>query len=410
MHNSRKIHDNIYWVGASDRRLDRFENLFPLEEGVAYNSYVILDEKTALLDTVDTNVSDIFIDNVLHVLGDRKLDYLVIHHMEPDHCANIQNIVRLYPDVKLVGNSKTFTFLEQFYPIDLKENYHIVKEKDVLDLGKHKLEFILTPQVHWPEVMMSYEHHTGTLFTADAFGTFGAHNGNIFADEIDFEGTRVSEARRYYINIVGRFGKNVQMTFKKLSNFEVKMLAPLHGPIFRTQEDIALMMKKYNTWSKYEPESKGVCIVYSTMYGNTELVMNFLAQEISKYGVRNIKMYDVSKTDPSYIVANMHRFTNTLFGLVTYNTELSLKMHALIDEAVMTGYQNRNVSYVVNFSWGSRALNIAQEKFAKCNLTEVGTPLQIKSALQEEQIPELIQLAKDIADSMGLLDEAHNNE
>lgn len=401
MHNSREIQPDIHWVGASDRRIDRFENLFPLENGIAYNSYVILDEKTCLLDTVDTAVTDVFLDNVLHVLGGRPLDYLVIHHMEPDHCSNIQSIARLFPDVKIVGNKKTFAFLEQFYPMDLKENYHLVKDKATLDLGEHQLQFMTTPNVHWPEVMMSYESKTGTLFTADAFGTFGAHQGNLFADEINFDRDELDESRRYYINIVGRFGRNVQRAFKKIAAFDVKMIAPLHGPLYRTKEDIDYIMDKYQIWSTYQPETQGVVMAYSSMYGNTELAMNYLASELSALGVYNIKMYDVSKTDPSYIVAEMHRMSNTILGLVTYNTELYLKMASLIDEAIMTNWQNRSVSYVVNYSWGSEALNIAQEKISKTkDMVEVGTPLTIKSSLKDEQINELKALAKDIADSV----------
>lgn len=401
MHNTQKVHPDIHWVGASDRRLDRFENMFPLEDGVAYNSYVILDEKTCLLDTVDTNVTDVFIDNVLSVLDGRTLDYLVIHHMEPDHCSNIQSIARLFPEVKLVGNAKTFTFLEQFYPMDLKANYMVVKDKDVLNLGQHELTFFMTPMVHWPEVMMSYESHTKTLFTADAFGTFGAHNGNLFADQMDYEKVHLDEARRYYINIVGRFGNNVQAAFKKFAGLEIGTIAPLHGPIYRTPEDIQFIMDKHQLWSTYQAEEKGVVFVYSTMYGNTELAVNFLGNELANLGVRNIKMYDVSKTDPSYIVADMHRYSNTVFGLVTYNSELYLKMGALIDEAVMTNFSNRNVSYIVNMSWGSRALQAAQEKLAKSkNIVEVGTPLTIKSSLKDEQMGELKELAQAIADSL----------
>lgn len=401
MHNTKEIQPNIHWVGASDRRLDRFENMFPLEEGVAYNSYLIMDEKTCLLDTVDTDVSDVFIDNVLSVLDGRTLDYLVIHHMEPDHCSNIQAIARLFPDVKLVGNAKTFQFLEQFYPMDLKANYQPVKEKDVLELGEHSLTFYLTPMVHWPEVMMSYEPKTKTLFTSDAFGSFGAHNGNLFADQMDFKHEHLDEFRRYYINIVGRFGTNVQAAFKKFVGLEIDMIASLHGPIYRTKEDIDYVMEKYQRWSTYRPEEAGVVLVYSTMYGNTELVMNFLASELADLGVRDIKMYDVSKTDPSYIVSDMHRYSNTVFGLVTYNTDLYLKMAALIDEAVMTAFQNRNISYVVNASWGGKALASAQEKLSKSkNLVEVGEVLNIKSSLKDDQLTELKALAQEIAQSI----------
>lgn len=262
LENSRKVIENIYWVGSSDRRLALFENLFPVTNGVSYNSYVILDEKTALMDTVDSSVSAIFLQNIEAALQGRELDYLVIHHMEPDHCSNIEEIVRRYPKVKLVGNEMTFRLLEQFYPIQAQDNYLFVKEGDELNLGTHNLSFVMTPGVHWPEVMMSYEQTNKLLFSADAFGTFASIDGNLFTNDLDFEGRIFEEARRYYVNIVGRFGANVLMALKKLKDLEIQMILPLHGPLYNSDTTIHKIMAAYSKWASYEPEEKSVLVLF----------------------------------------------------------------------------------------------------------------------------------------------------
>ena len=266
------------YIGSvgSDRRLELFENMFPLPNGVAYNSYLIMDEKTALIDTVDRSISDLYLENVTHVLGDRTLDYLVVNHMEPDHCANIEAIARRYPNVKIVGNKKTFQLMEQFYTFNMTSNYLEVKEKEELPLGEMTLRFYTAPMVHWPEVMVTYETSRGILFSADAFGSFGAFAGNIFADETN--DIDVDEARRYYANIVGRYGPQVQSLFKKLAGLEIGMICSLHGLIWRG-EKIPFILDLYQKWSLYEPEKKGVVLVYASMYGNTENAMNVLAKQ-----------------------------------------------------------------------------------------------------------------------------------
>ena len=283
MYNVREISPNIYWVGGNDRRLEQFENLFPLTNGVSYNSYLILDEKTALIDTVDDAITDQYLENITHLMNGRELDYLIINHMEPDHCGNIENIVKMYPNVKVVGNTKSFTLFHQFYNMDITANQMIVKEGDELSLGSHNLKFVFAPMVHWPEVMMNLETTKGILFAADAFGTFGALAGNLFDDEIDYANLYIDEARRYYANIVGKFGAQVQSVFKKIAGQEINMICSLHGPIFRT--DISLILDLYDKWSKYEAEKDGVVIFYGSMYGNTantaDALANKLAQRVS---------------------------------------------------------------------------------------------------------------------------------
>ncbi len=401
MYNTQLVTKNMYWVGASDRRISRFENMFPIEKGIAYNSYLILDEKTCLLDTVDKSISEIYIDNILYVLNGRKLDYLVINHMEPDHCANIERICELFPDVTLVGNNKTFTFLEQFYESDLTARYHVVKDKEELSLGERTLTFYLAPMVHWPEVMVTYVNEDKILFSADAFGTFGALDGNLFFDQIDDKEELVSEYRRYYINIVGKHGANVQNLFKKITELPINMICALHGPVFRETEDIEFIMDKYQKWSTYTPEEKGVVIVFASMYGNTELAMDIIASKLSERGVRNIKVFDVSQTDPSYIVAQLHRYSNAVFSAINYNAELYLGMSTLLQEAIMTNYQNRKISWVNNGSWAGKSLQMAQEIMAKGKKIEtVGETLVLKSALKKEQLPEVDALVEAIVASL----------
>lgn len=386
MHNTVKLSENLTWVGVSDRRIPRFENIFPLTSGVNYNSYLITDEKTCLLDTVDPDVSEQFIDNIEHALGGRQLDYLVINHMEPDHCGSIERVTQIYPEVKLVGNSKTFAFLEQFYESDLSERYILVKEGEELQLGSHTLRFLMAPLVHWPEVMVTYDVEHKILFSADAFGNFGALNGNLYADEVDFKKDWLDEARRYYINIVGRHGRNVQNLFKKLDTLEIDMICSLHGHIYRTPEDVSMMIEKYRTWSAFEPERSGVVLVYSTMYGNTELVMNIMASKLAAKGIQDIQMYDVAQTDFSYIIPRCHQNSHIIFGIQNYNTTLYPTMDAFIRELLHTNFQNRKVGLVCNSSWGGRALKEFQEYLASNKgLEEFTEPLNILSALKPDQ-------------------------
>jgi flavorubredoxin len=401
MHNTQEILKDIHWVGGSDRRLHRFENMFPLQWGVAYNSYMIMDEKTALLDTVDSSISGLFIDNVTHVLNGRDLDYVIVNHMEPDHCANIEAIIRRYPNVKFVGNVKTFQFFEQFYDFDAKGNYFPVKDKDEISLGKHTLRFYTAPMVHWPEVMMCLETTQHVLFSADAFGTFGAHNGTLYADQIDYRRNHLDEARRYYANIVGKFGTPVQGIMRKLSNEVIEVICPLHGPIYRGGDELALILDKYEKWASYEPEIKSALLLYGTMYNNTERVVDVLATKLGERGVKDMRVYDVSEFDISYLVADAWKYSHIVIATPTYNTKVFHLVQNLVDDLASLNLSNRKFSLIVNSSWGGSALESLKETLGKMkNVEIVGEPLCIKSSLKESDMDSVNALADAISDSI----------
>ena len=305
MYNVKKVNEDLYWIGASDRRLALFENIYPIPRGVSYNSYVILDEQTVLLDTVDKSVSGQFFENLEHVLGNRPLDYMIVNHMEPDHCAIVEEVVRRFPEVKVVGNAKTFNMMKQFFTFDVDAHAVVIKEGDTISTGKHTLAFAMIPMVHWPEAMVTYDAYDKVLFSADAFGTFGALNGNVFADEVNFKEEWLDDARRYYTNIVGKYGASVQTLLKKAAGLEIATICPLHGPVWR--ENISWYVNKYLTWSSYAPEEKSVMIAYGSIYGNTENAANILACKLADKGVKNIAVYDVSATHPSQIVSESFR-------------------------------------------------------------------------------------------------------
>ena len=297
MHNVRKINKDYYWVGASDRRLELFENIMPLTKGVSYNSYLLLDDKTVLFDTADSTVSRQFIENVQYILNGRSLDYLIVNHMEPDHCSVIEDIVLRHPNLKLIGNTKTLQMIKQFFDFDAESRFIAVAEGETFSTGNHTLTFVMAPMVHWPEAMMTYDVEEKMLFSADAFGTFGALNGNIFNDEVNFDKDWISEARRYYTNIVGKYGNPVQAVLKKAATIDIQMICPLHGPIWRN--DFGYLLDKYNKWSTYTPEDNAVMVVYGSMYGNTEATANVLMTKLSEEGVKNIVAYSVSNTHVS---------------------------------------------------------------------------------------------------------------
>lgn len=400
MHNILEISPSIYWIGGSDRRLALFENMFPLPNGVAYNSYIIIDEKTAVLDTVDASISARYLENIKQVLGDRKLDYLIINHMEPDHCANIEEIARRYPEIKIVGNQKTFQFMRQYYSTDLSANYYEVKDGQELSLGKHSLKFFTAPMVHWPEVMFSYEASKGILFSADAFGSFGAFAGNIFADEVEYDNAFLDEARRYYTNIVGRYGSQVQAVFKKLAELEINMICSLHGLIWR-KDSINFIMEKYDLWSRYLPEKKGVVLAYASMYGNTENVVECLAAKLAERGVKDMRMYDISKTHASYVIADVFKYSNVVFASPTYNMNLYFMMDSLLKELSVLGIKNRKVTLIGNHTWASAAIKNMTEMINSMKEMElVGTPLDITSSLKPEQEAELDAIADAIFESL----------
>ena len=384
MHCVKKVTDDLYWIGGSDRRLALFENVYPIPRGVSYNSYVLLDEKTVLLDTVDASISGLFFENLEHVLNGRTLDYLIVNHMEPDHCAIIADVVRRYPDVKLVCNAKTVPMLKQFFDFPVDDRTVIVKEMDTLCTGRHTFAFVMAPMVHWPEAMVSYDTVDKILFSADGFGTFGAINGNLFADEVDFERDWLDDARRYFINIVGKYGVQVQNLLKKAATLEIKMICPLHGPIWR--ENLGWFIEKYDTWSSYKPENQAVMIAYASIYGNTQNAAEILASKLADKGVKNIAMYDVSVTDPSVIVSESFRCSHLVFAAPSYNGGIFTKMETVLSELKAHSLQNRTVAIMENGTWAPVAGRQMREIFAGMkNIELLEEGVTIRSAVKEAQ-------------------------
>ena len=371
MVNIQQILPEIFWAGASDRRLSRFENLFPLPNGVSYNCYVVVDDKTVLMDTADNGVNNQFMENVMHALNGRKLDYLVMHHMEPDHCSQIQNILDVFPDVTIVGNAQTFKLLDQFYVTPVEYKKEVIKDGDALETGHHRFVHYTTPMVHWPEVFMSFDETTGALFSADTFGTFGAIDSNIYADECDFEKIYLDDSRRYYANIVGKFGDQSQAALKKLAGLDIKMLCPLHGPVWRT--NIEYFLDKYQKWTTYTPEEDGYVLVYGTMYGNTASAAAAAAAQIQAKSKKPVAVFDVSETHASYIVSEVWRFKNVVLFAPTYNAGLYMPMEALLNDLGALGIRNRNFFIAENGSWGPMAGKIMKAKaetFKNCTVME----------------------------------------
>ncbi|HIV63048.1 MAG TPA: FprA family A-type flavoprotein [Candidatus Butyricicoccus avistercoris] len=396
---TRKVSDNIHWVGGSDRRLALFENIFPISRGVSYNSYVITDEKTAVIDTADSSISEQFIENVMHVLNGRELDYIVINHMEPDHCANIMNLVLRFPNAKLVGNAKTFVFLNQFYSCELEGKTITVKEGDALELGEHTLRFYMTPMVHWPEVMVAYEEKENILFSADAFGSFGALNGNIFNDEINFDCDWLDDARRYYCNIVGKYGLQVKAAIGKLSALNIKMICPLHGPIWRS--NLEYLLDKYQHWSEYRPEDKSVVIIYASMYGNTENAANVLAAKLADEGVKNIAVYDISNTHISTLIAEIFRSSHIVLAAPTYNGAIYPIMYNLLHDMQQLNVQNRTIGIIDNGTWAVTAGKQMRDMLAQMkNMNVLEPTVSVKSSLKEETMIQLEGLKQAIIDSL----------
>lgn len=391
---SVKINDFLYYIGVNDRQTQLFENQWPLERGVSYNSYVIKSTKTALLDTVKITKVDDFVTKLKEVLEGRDLDYLVIHHMEPDHSGAIETIIDLYPNVKLVGNKKTFELLENFY--DVKDNLVLVDDFDTLDLGEVSLKFVKTPMVHWPESMVSYEEKSGILFSQDAFGGFGALDGTIFDDEINWDLYK-SETRRYYSNIVGKFSKQVQAALKKLADFKINMVCPVHGPVWRENPD--KIIECYDKWSKQETQD-GAVIVYGTMYGNTEMMAEAIARRLAERGVKNIKMFDVSKTHKSYILNEIWEYKALILGSCTYNNDLFPLMSDLVNVLKMNKLQNRVVAVFGSYSWSGGALKALKEFRDASAMDIVETTVETKSAPSKDDYMMLRQIADEVADKL----------
>ena len=393
MHCTRNISTDLVYIGASDRRLALFENIYPIPNGVSYNSYLLKDEKTVLLDTVDHSVCLQFMENLAHALNGRRLDYLVVNHMEPDHAATISEVVLRYPEVKIVGNAKTLSMIKQFFDFDVDTRALTVKEGDTLVTGRHTLTFVMAPMVHWPEVMVTYDLTDKILFSADAFGSFGALNGHLYADEIDVEHQYLDEARRYYTNIVGKYGPSVQALLKKASSLDIKLVCPLHGLIWR--KDIGWFIEKYNLWSSYTPETEGVMIAYASIYGNTENAVNILANMLSEKGVKNIAVYDVSSTHASTVVSEAFKYNKLVFAASTYNAGIFPPMEYALNELKAHNLQNRTVALLQNGTWAAASGNLMKGIFeAMKNMTLIEMMPTIKSAVKEDQLTELNMLAE----------------
>lgn len=396
MHCTRKLTDDITWVGGSDRRLALFENLFPIPRGVAYNSYLITDEKTALMDTVDRSISRQFLENVTHGLGGRGLDYLVVDHMEPDHCANIEELMLRFPSMKLVGNEKTFALIRQFYGMPLEGRCIVVKDGDALALGRHTLRFFFTPMVHWPEVMMAYEESERILFSADAFGSFGALNGNLFEDELDFERDWLADARRYYGNIVGKYGPQVAAALNKLAPLDIRMLCPLHGPVWR--RGLQRLLGYYGRWCRYEPDERAVAVFYGSMYGGTENAAEVLANGLAQAGVKNIALYDVSSTHVSVLIGEIFRCSHLVLAAPTYNNGVYPAMLSLLHDMKALNLQNRTVGLVQNGSWAPASGRQMQALVGEMKEMRVLQPVvTLRSALDEASMAQLMALKDALA-------------
>lgn len=399
MYNVRNVTNDILWVGASDRRLALFENIFPIKRGVSYNAYVLLDEKTVLLDTVDASVAGQFFENLEAVLAGRTLDYLVVNHMEPDHCAMIGDLVRRYPQVTLVGNAKTFAMMQQFFGTDFSKDAVVVKEGDTLCIGAHTLHFVMAPMVHWPEAMVTYDDADKVLFSADGFGTFGALNGTIFADEVDFDRDWLDDARRYYTNIVGKYGASVQALLKKASGLDISVICPLHGPIWR--ENLGYILEKYQKWSVYEAEETAVVVMYASMYGNTASAADALAGILAQRGVKKIAVYDVSNTHVSELISEIFRASHLVFAVPTYNGGIYPVMENLLADMKALAVQNKTAALMENGTWAPMAAKQVRQKLEELkNVTVLDAQVTVKSAMHADQREELETLADAIVDSM----------
>jgi flavorubredoxin/flavin reductase (DIM6/NTAB) family NADH-FMN oxidoreductase RutF len=391
----KKVTDDLLWVGANDRRLALFEGVYSVPAGVSYNSYLLLDEKTVLFDTVDKAVRQRFVENIAQALGGRKLDYLVVQHMEPDHSAALLELVRLYPDMKIVCSDKIMAFIKQFYDLDIDSRVRLVQENDTLNTGKHTLHFVMAPMVHWPEVMVTYDSADGILFSADAFGCFGALNGALFADEVDFAKDYLDEARRYYSNIVGKYGTQVQALLGKASALRIDMICPLHGFVWR--KNINEIVSKYTLWSGYEPEDRGVMIAYASVYGNTENAAEILACRLRDRGIKTV-IFDVSVTPASEIVSAAFRWSHLVFASTTYNAGIFVTMEALISDLVAHNIRNRTVAIIENGSWAATSGDLIREKLEKCtNIRILDNTVSILSGLKAAQLSDIDSMADAIA-------------
>lgn len=396
MHCVQNITEDILFLGASDRRLALFENVYPIPRGISYNSYLVKDEKTVLLDTADQAVRERFLENLVYGLQGRPLDYVVVNHMEPDHAATLAEVLETYPQAQVVGNAKTIAMIGQFFDCDLSERAMTVKEGDTLTTGRHTFTFVMAPMVHWPEVMVTYDMTDKILFSADAFGTFGALSGNIFADEVNFERDWLDDARRYYVNIVGKYGVQVQTLLKKAAGLDIAYLCPLHGPIWR--ENIEWFVEKYQAWSTYEPEDKTVAVFCGSVYGHTENAADIVSNRLAEKGVKDIRLYDVSHTDVSKLVSEAFRCSHLVLASATYNGGIFTPMENFLLDLKAHNFQNRTVAIIDNGTWAATAGRQMRELVGTMkNMTVLESSVSLKSAVKDVQRMELETLADTLA-------------
>ncbi|WP_372934844.1 FprA family A-type flavoprotein [Mariniphaga sediminis] len=388
------LSNDIYFLGYNDRRTHLFENIWPIPNGISYNSYLIVDDKIALIDTVERSFFDEYLDNIEEIIGDRKIDYLVINHMEPDHSGALKSIMQRYPEVTLVGNKKTFAFVESFYKEP--ENVHLVHDGSVLELGKHRLQFQTIPMVHWPETMVTYEETSKILFSGDAFGSYGTLDGGVFDDEINLDFYEV-EVMRYFTNIVGKYCPHTQRAIKKLAPLDIKMIAATHGPVWRS--DLDWVLTRYNKWSSYDLD-KGVVIVYGSMYGNTQKMAEVIARRLAERGIKNIRVYDASKTHASYIINDIFKYKGFIVGSPAYNNSMFPNVEILLSTIEHMAPKDHYLGIFGNFLWnggGVKNLKVFAEKI-KWEL--VYDPIEEKGAMKKDNKEQLCKLADAMADKL----------
>lgn len=400
MSSVRNVTEDLYWVGVNDKRLHLFENIHPIPRGVSYNSYLLLDEKTVLFDTVDWSGCREFLKNVKEVLKGRDLDYLLINHMEPDHAASMEEVLLRYPNCKVISNEKAFMFMRQF-GFELEDRKIEVKEGDTFSFGKHTVTFVFAQMVHWPEAMVTFDTTNGVLFSADAFGSFGSLDGKLFDDEVNFDRDWIDDARRYFCNIVGKYGAFVQHLLKKASTVPIKMFCPLHGPVWRS--DLGYYIDKHDKWSRYEPEEKGVLIVYASMYGNTEAAAQALASRLCDKGLTNIAVYDVSNTHVSYLVAEAFKYSHIVLASCTYNLQIYPVMYDFLHHLKILNFQKRTFGIVENGTWaiksGTLMKKFIDEELKECLVLDA--QVSVNSSVNESSASEIEALADALVASVN---------
>lgn len=401
MHNEQQVTTHIYWVGGNDFNSPRFENLIPLKSGVTYNSYFIDDEKTAVIDTTDTVIRDLFIGNVSHLLHGRKLDYIVVNHMEPDHSGSLLALAMAYPEAKIVASAQALKMLGQYFQVSMPEGYITSDEKLVIDLGMHKLRFLKAPMVHWPEVTFTYDETEKVLFTADGFGTFGILNGSIFADDVDYKEEYLGECRKYYANIVARFGPQVLSALKKVDALDVRYICSLHGPVIRRKEDIDFLIGEYKKWASWTPDYQSVNIFIASAYGNTAMAAEVLAAKLAKRGIRNLKMVDVCTVSLADSFTEILRRSHIVLAASTMNMTVNPLMSAFLAICTEMNVTNRKVSIIGNSSWtpnvSGQLMKDVVSKWKNCEL--LGDPVHIVSSMHDDDA-DIEKLADIIAEDI----------